>query len=263
MAILNVTPDSFSDGGRYIEPQEAVRRAWELIEEGADLLDVGGESTRPGAEPVPAEQELLRVLPVVEAVVKALNVPVSVDTMKPEVAEACLARGARIVNDVSGLRNEEMIRTVARYEAAAVVMHMRGLPRTMQQDTRYGDLIGEIRGFLADRVEAARAAGVRDVAVDPGIGFGKNSAQNFEILKRLGEFRLLGCPVLVGPSRKSFLGELAGEESVEARLEGTLAACVIAALNGASVVRVHDVAACRKALQVADAVRKAEWTESA
>jgi dihydropteroate synthase len=183
-------------------------------------------------------------------------VPLSIDTTKPEVAEECLRLGARIVNDITGLRDPEMMRVTARHSAAAVIMHMRGTPKTMQSEPVYGDVIGEVKQFLAERVSAARAAGVCDISVDPGIGFGKTAAHNLEILGRLEEFQSIGCPVLVGPSRKSFLGSLKGQQEAGGRLEGTLAAAVISAMKGASVVRVHDVDACHRALQLADAVRQ-------
>jgi dihydropteroate synthase len=256
MGIVNVTPDSFSDGGRYFDSGRALAHAWELIEQGADILDIGGESSRPGSDPVPIEEELRRLVPVVQALAGVCGVPLSIDTTKPEVAEECLRLGARIVNDIAGFSDPEMLRVTARHGAAAVIMHMRGTPKTMQSEPVYDDLVAEVKQFLAERVSAARASGVRDIAVDPGIGFGKTAAHNFEILRRLDELQSIGCPVLVGPSRKSFLGSLKGQQETGGRLEGTLAAAVISAMKGASVVRVHDVAACRRALQVADAVRQ-------
>ena len=256
MGIVNVTPDSFSDGGRYFDSRSALAHALGLIEEGADILDIGGESSRPGSDPVSLDEELRRVVPVVRALAGASDVPLSIDTTKPEVAEECLRLGARIVNDITGLRDPEMMRVTARHSAAAVIMHMRGTPKTMQSEPAYEDVIGEVKQFLAERVSAARAAGVRDISVDPGIGFGKTAAHNFEILRRLDEFQSIGCPVLVGPSRKSFLGSLKGQQETGGRLEGTLAAAVISAMKGASVVRVHDVDACHRALQLADAVRQ-------
>ena len=256
MGIVNVTPDSFSDGGRFFDTGLALSHVRTLIDDGADILDIGGESSRPGSDAVSVEEELRRVVPVVRALAGACGVPLSIDTTKPEVAEECLRLGVRIVNDISGLHDPEMIRVTARHNASAVIMHMRGTPKTMQSEPVYDDMIAEVKRFLAERVSAAKQAGVRDIAVDPGIGFGKTAAHNFEILRRLDEFQSLGCPVLVGPSRKSFLGSLKGQPDAAARLEGTLAAAVIAAMRGAAVVRVHDVAACRRALQVADAVRQ-------
>ncbi len=260
MGVLNVTPDSFSDGGRFATPEEAVEEARRLISEGADIVDVGGESTRPGALPVPEEVELRRVAPVVELLALDPRVRVSVDTTKPRVAAACLQAGATLVNDVSGLSDPEMARVAAAAGAGVVIMHMRGTPLTMPQHASYTDLMKEICEELRPRVEQARQAGVREIYVDPGIGFAKTPAQSFEILWRLGEMRALGCPVLIGPSRKSFLGVLPGMEDVGERLEGTIAAAVLGAWNGASVVRVHDVRAVKKALSVVDAVRGQEWT---
>lgn len=256
MGIVNVTPDSFSDGGRYYDLESALTHARGLIDQGADILDIGGESSRPGSDPVSAEEELRRLIPVVKGLAGVCGVPLSIDTTKPEVADECLRLGARIVNDIAGLRDPEMIRVTARHNASAVIMHMRGTPKTMQSEPVYGDVVGEVKRFLAEQAAAARAGGVRDISVDPGVGFGKTAAHNFEILRRLDEFQSLGCPVLVGPSRKSFLGSLPGQQDTSGRLEGTLAAAVIAAMKGASVVRVHDVAACRRALQVADAMRQ-------
>lgn len=257
MGIVNVTPDSFSDGGLFLQPESALRQARWLVEDGADIVDVGGESTRPGSDPVSAEEELRRVLPVIEALAKDDDALVSIDTMKPAVADVCLRAGARIVNDVTGLRDPEMLEVAARHQAAVVAMHMLGSPKTMQNQPRYDDVVAEISAYLAGQAAKARAAGIDDIAIDPGIGFGKTAAHNFEILQRMSEFTALGYPVLVGPSRKSFLGSLPGMEASEQRLEGTIAACVVAAMQGASVVRVHDVAECKRALRVVDAIRAA------
>ena len=260
MGILNVTPDSFSDGGRFATPEEAVEEARRLIAEGADIVDVGGESTRPGAQPAPEDLELERVLPVVELLAMDPRVRVSIDTMKARVAALCLNAGATMVNDVSGLSDPEMAHVVAAAGAGIVIMHMRGTPLTMRQHAAYTDVLKEICEELRPRVERAREAGVREIYVDPGIGFAKTPAQIFEVLRRLGEMRVLGCPVVIGPSRKSFLGVLPGMEDVGERLEGTIAAAVLGAWNGASVVRVHDVRAVRKALSVVDAIRGQAWT---
>ena len=257
MGILNVTPDSFSDGGFYLDPDKALARARTLIDDGADIVDIGGESSRPGSDAVSLEEELRRVLPVVRALAAQAAVPLSIDTTKPEVADECLRAGARIVNDIGGLRDPEMIAVTARHQAAAVIMHMRGVPKSMQLEPVYDDVVAEVRLFLAQRAAAARTAGIEDLAVDPGLGFGKTAAHNFELLRRLDELTSLGPPVLVGPSRKSFLGALPGQETTSRRLEGTLAAAVVAVLKGARVVRVHDVLACRRALQLADAIRNA------
>jgi dihydropteroate synthase len=255
MGIVNVTPDSFSDGGRFFSPQRAVEHALRLVDDGADILDIGGESTRPGSDPVPVDEELRRVLPVIEALHGRVPVPLSVDTCKPEVARLCLAAGARILNDVTGLREAEMLEVAAQSGAAVVIMHMRGTPKVMQQQTQYADVVNDVKQSLAESVAKARAAGIADIAVDPGIGFAKTAQHNFEILRRLAEFGSLGCAVLAGPSRKSFLSVLPGQQSVEDRLEGTIAAVAIAVLNGADVVRVHDVKECRRAVAVAERVR--------
>lgn len=257
MGVVNVTPDSFSDGGRFLRSEDAVRHAIALAEDGADIVDIGGESSRPGSEPVGEQEELDRVAPVVEAVVGAVGARVSIDTYKPGVAAACLSLGADIVNDITGLEDPEMIRVAKDGGAGVVVMHMRGRPKTMQTDTAYDDLVGEVRRFLAERADRARAAGIEEVIVDPGLGFGKTAAQGFELLKRLGELAPLGYPLLIGPSRKSFLGTLPSALPPQERLEGTLAAVAVAVINGASIVRVHDVAQTKRVVEVVDAIRRA------
>jgi dihydropteroate synthase len=260
MGIVNVTPDSFSDGGRFFDPEAAVRHARALAAEGADIVDIGAESTRPGSRGVSAAEEQDRLLPVLEPLLGEPPCPISVDTTKPEVAEAALALGAHMVNDVSGLAaGPDLARVCARYGAALCLVHMRGTPSTMQaMPPHYTDLLGEVRERLAQAVGAAEAAGVEPDAlcVDPGIGFGKTVAHNLTLLKRVDALATLGKPVLVGPSRKSFIGALLGERPAE-RLEGTLAACVVAAQAGAHILRVHDVAAVRRAVRVAEAIRDA------
>jgi len=256
MGVLNVTPDSFSDGGLYLEPSRAVDRALEMVEEGADVIDVGGESTRPGADPVPLEEELRRVVPVIEAIASRVPVPVSVDTYKAKVAKEALEAGASIVNDISGLQfDPRMAEVVARYGAAVVVMHIKGTPKTMQQDPRYDDLIGEITQYLKDGVRRAEEAGVSPdaIVVDPGIGFGKRLEHNLTIFSRLEELSSLGKPVLIGPSRKRFIGEILGVEVGE-RLFGTLASVAAAVMRGAHIVRVHDVRPVRQVVDVVDAI---------
>ena len=257
MGVLNVTPDSFSDGGRYLRTEDAVRQGVRLAEEGADIVDVGGESTRPGSDPVSEQEELDRVAPVVEALAREVAARISIDTYKPRVAAECVARGATLVNDVTGLSDPEMIRVAKAGGAGVVVMHMRGRPKTMQQDVAYDDVVGEVRAFLAERAERARTAGIDEVIVDPGIGFGKTAEHNFELLARLEDLATLGYPVLVGPSRKAFLGSLASKLPPSERLEGSLAAVALAAWNGASIVRVHDVLQAKRVLEVVDAVRGA------
>ena len=228
-----------------------------MVEEGADIIDVGGESSRPGSGRISESDELGRVLPVLEALAGRVNVPISIDTLKPGVARRCLESGACIVNDIRGLRDAQMLSVAAAAQASVVIMHMRGEPATMQRDTTYVDVVGEICSFLKTQSALAKQAGIREIAVDPGLGFGKSAWQNFEILARLEEFRSLGYPILVGPSRKSFLGSLASRLPVEERLEGTLAAVATAVTNGARVVRVHDVGECRRVVDVVDAIKEA------
>jgi len=258
MGVLNVTPDSFADRGRFLSTEEALVQARRLIAEGADILDVGAESTRPGSDPVPEQEELDRAAPVVEKIANEFAVPISIDTYKHGVAERCLAVGATIVNDIGGLRDAAMMKTIKQHGAAAIIMHMRGTPKIMQQDVYYDDVVIDVRTFLAERVDAARSKGIEEIVIDPGIGFSKTASQNFQLLQRLHEFSKLKTPILIGPSRKSFLGSLAGRLPVEDRLEGTIAACCVGALNGAAIVRVHDVRAVKRALEVVDAVRFAK-----
>jgi len=255
MGVVNVTPDSFSDGGLYLDPEAAVAHGRELAEAGAEILDVGGESTRPGAEPVGAEEELRRVVPVIRGLRDA-GVRISVDTSKALVAAAALDAGAEIVNDVTALRGDpEMAGLCAVRGATVVLMHMLGEPRTMQKDPRYDDVVDDVKAFLAQRLEAAVAAGIDEdhVWLDPGIGFGKTGAHNMELLRRLGELRELGRPLVVGTSRKSFIGRVDGSPA-DRRLGGTIASSVLAAAEGARVLRVHDVAEVRQALTVTTAV---------
>jgi dihydropteroate synthase len=259
MGIVNVTPDSFSDGGRYLDPDAACRHALGLVAAGADLLDVGAESTRPGSAGVPAAEELRRLVPVLERLLPGAPCPVSVDTSKPEVAEAALALGAHMVNDVTGLAaGPALARACARHGAGLALVHMQGTPATMQEAPRYHDLLGEVCGALARALRVAEEAGVdpEAVCVDPGLGFGKTAAQNLTLLRRLGAIAALGRPVLVGPSRKRFLSAVLGT-SPEEREEGTLAACVAAVHAGAHLLRVHDVLAVTRAVRVAEAIRDA------
>lgn len=255
MGIVNVTPDSFSDGGLFLEPEAAIAHGEQLVRDGAEILDVGGESTRPGAEPVSEAEELARTQPVV-ADLEGLGYTVSIDTSKAAVAEAALAAGAEIVNDVTALRGDvEMAALCAERGATVVLMHMVGEPRTMQENPRYEDVVDEVKAFLVDRVEAAVAAGIdeKKVWIDPGIGFGKALEHNLELLRRLGELRELGKPLVIGTSRKSFIGKIDGS-GVEQRIGGSVATAVLAAAEGADVLRVHDVAETAQALRVAAAV---------
>ena len=254
MGVVNVTPDSFSDGGRFLDPEAAIDHARRLIGEGADIVDVGGESTRPGARPVDAAEELQRVLPVIRAL-RDESVPVAVDTLKPEVMRAAIAEGASIVNDVYALRVPGALDAVSASDAGICLMHMQGEPRTMQAAPHYEDVVREVKAFLRERMAAAASAGIAGerVAVDPGFGFGKTVGHNLELLRRLPELVELGAPVLVGLSRKSTLGAITGRPASE-RLAASLAAALLAVLRGATIVRVHDVAATRDALAVLAAV---------
>jgi dihydropteroate synthase len=255
MGVVNVTPDSFSDGGLYLDPEAAIAHGEELARDGAAILDVGGESTRPGAEEVGAEEELRRVGPVVAALA-AGAAAVSIDTSKASVAEAALGAGAEIVNDVTALRGDpEMAALCADREATVVLMHMAGSPRTMQLNPVYDDVVADVKAFLGARVEAAMDAGVAEerIWLDPGIGFGKTAEHNLELLRRLSELRELGRPLVVGTSRKSFIGKLDGSAASE-RLGGTIASSVLAAAEGAEVLRVHDVAELGQAMAVAAAI---------
>jgi dihydropteroate synthase len=263
MGVVNVTPDSFSDGGLYLDPAAAVAHGWQLAAEGAEILDVGGESTRPGAEPVAAEQELRRVLPVVEGLAVADGSPaISIDTSKAVVARAALAAGATLVNDVTALRGDpELAAAVADSGAQCCLMHMLGEPRTMQRGAggpKYDDVVDDVKAFLEQRLSYAVGEGIAEerILLDPGIGFGKTVTHNLQLLRRLRELTALGRPLVVGTSRKSFLGRIIGgaqASPVAERLPGTIATCVLAYERGASVLRVHDVTAVRAALTVAAA----------
>jgi len=254
MGVVNVTPDSFSDGGLFLDAEAAVAHGRELAGQGAGILDVGGESTRPGAEEVGAEEEMARVVPVVRGLADAATV--SIDTSKLTVAEAALDAGASIVNDVTALRGDpEIAALCAERDAGLILMHMQGDPRTMQADPSYDDVVDDVKAFLAERLEAAVAAGVAEerVWLDPGIGFGKTLDHNLELLRRLGELRELGRPLVVGTSRKSFIGKIDGSD-VGDRLGGTIASSVLAAADGADILRVHDVAEAAQAVKVASAI---------
>jgi dihydropteroate synthase len=259
MGIVNVTPDSFSDGGRYLDAGVAVDQGLRLVADGADLLDVGGESTRPGSDPVPADEELARVLPVIERLVASTDVPVSVDTRKAEVAGAALDAGASIVNDISAGADPAMFGAVRDTGAGLVLMHMKGEPKTMQVEPAYDDVVAEVRGFLAERVAAAARAGIaRDrLCVDPGIGFGKDLEQNLALLRDVASLRQPYVPLLVGPSRKRFVGTLTGTEADD-RIEGTAGAVAWCASEGVDIVRVHDVRAMRRVVRVVDAIARAD-----
>ena len=259
MGILNVTPDSFSDGGHFEDPKAAVEHGSRLIDDGADIVDVGGESTRPGSEPVSAEEELRRVRPVIQGLVERHPAhPISIDTRKAAVAASALEAGATIVNDVSGARDPAMFDTVREHDASMVLMHMQGDPRTMQEAPSYGDVVAEVKEYLRERVEAAEFAGVdpERIIVDPGIGFGKDLEHNLELLRRIDALLDLGRPVMIGPSRKRFLGAILDLPEDE-RVEGTAGAVAWAVARGVHAVRVHDVKEIVRAVRVIDAIAKA------
>lgn len=258
MGILNVTPDSFYGGSRTSLSTDAAERALRMVDEGADVIDVGGESTRPGSRPVPAEVEMERVVPAIEEIRRRSEIPISIDTTKATVAREALARGASVVNDVSALRfDPELAAVVAEGGASVILMHMQGEPETMQVAPSYADVVAEVVAFLTARVEAAVAAGIprARILVDPGIGFGKRLEDNLALLRGLPRLRALGCPIVVGLSRKRFLGDLLGGLAVEERLEGTIAANAVAVVNGADVLRVHDVREGRRTADVARRLR--------
>ena len=260
MGILNVTPDSFSDGGMFFDRDTAVKRGMEIVREGADIIDIGGESTRPGALGVSVDDEIGRVIPVIESLADKIDIPISIDTRKSEVAEAAVKAGASIINDVSGLRDDERVASVAaRHGTALIVMHMKGTPADMQLAPEYKDLIGEILEGLRRSVSKALAAGVakEKIVIDPGIGFGKTVEHNLEILSRLDEFKRLGYPVCVGTSRKSFIGKILDQPDASDRQSGSIVSAVIAAMKGANILRVHDVLQTRQAVRMTDAVKRA------
>ncbi|HZS11406.1 MAG TPA: dihydropteroate synthase [Nitrospirales bacterium] len=263
MGVLNVTPDSFSDGGVYVAPATAVQRAITMVEEGADLIDIGAESTRPGADPVDAAEEWRRLEPVLHELSRRLTVPISIDTTKADIAQRALDAGAAMINDVSGLQADpRMARTVAGANAGVVLMHRRGTPKTMQSLTQYDDVVEEVRAALAERLTAAQEAGIAldGILLDPGIGFGKNLPQNLALLANLERLLTLNRPLLAGPSRKAFIGTLTGRD-IAARMPGTAAAVALAVAYGARVVRVHDVGPMRDVVRVAEAIRSARIAE--
>ncbi len=256
MGIVNVTPDSFSDGGRYVSSSAAIDHARELIEQGAGILDIGGESTRPGAQPVALQEELDRVLPVIEGL-RGIPIPISIDSCKPEVMRAALAAGAGMVNDINALQDAAAMQAVTASEAAVCLMHMKGTPQTMQQQPHYDDAVAEVSEFLRGRIAAAEAAGIAKerIAIDPGFGFGKTLAHNLALLRNLDRLRELGVPVLAGLSRKAMLGAITGQD-VNHRVAASVAAALIAAQRGASIVRVHDVRETVDALKIWQAINQ-------
>jgi len=259
MGVLNVTPDSFSDGGLYLNKERALEHGLRMVEEGADMIDIGGESTRPGAKPIDINEELQRVLPVIEALSKRISIPISIDTYKSEVAQRAIDAGAEIINDISGLNfDPHMAKVAAREDIPIILMHIRGTPETMQKDIHYNSIFSEIILYLKDSIQRAEDAGVdpKKIIIDPGIGFGKTVSDNLIIIKNLKEFRILGKPILLGTSRKSFIGKLLNAGPKD-RIEGTLSSIAIGVLNGAHIIRSHDVLEAKRAVAIADAIRLA------
>ena len=252
MGVLNITPDSFSDGGLFLEAQSAIDQAILMVEQGADIIDIGGESTRPGASVVSAEDELNRVLPVIEALSGNIDVPISIDTSKPFVMEKAFDAGASIINDVFALRSEGALEMAASLGADVCLMHMQGNPRTMQKNPKYDDVVGDVKNFFIERLEACSDVGIKleSITLDPGFGFGKNLAHNIALLKNLAEFHEFGVSILAGLSRKSMIGSLLGDKEVGSRMIGSVTAALIAVENGANIIRVHDVAETKEALTV-------------
>jgi len=259
MGVLNVTPDSFSDGGFFYDKENAIAQGLRMVEEGADILDIGGESTRPGSKPLELEEELRRVIPVIESLAKEVDVPISIDTYKSAVAQRAIGSGAKIINDISGLHFDlDLSKVAAKEDVPLILMHIRGTPETMQKDVHYDSLLSEIVHCLKESIQRAESAGVdpKQIIIDPGIGFGKTLEDNLLLIKNLSEFRVLGKPILLGTSRKSFIGKILNAE-VGDRLEGTLSSIAIGVLNGAHIIRCHDVHQAKKAIAVADAIRMA------
>ena len=258
MGVLNVTPDSFSDGGKFFKLEEAIKQGLKLAEEGADMIDIGGESTRPGSEPVTIEEELRRVIPVIEELAKRIDLPISIDTYKSGVAKEALDSGASMVNDISGSRfDPEMKKIIAEYDVPVVLMHIQGTPKNMQESPKYENLLEDIKSYLNQSISIAEEAGIGEdkIIIDPGIGFGKTLDDSLKILKNLREFKSLGRPVMVGVSRKSFIGKILDLPTDE-RLEGSLASMAVAIMNGANILRVHDVKESKMVAKLVDAILK-------
>ena len=259
MGILNITPDSFSDGGRHFDRATAVEQGLRMVEDGADIIDIGGESTRPGSEPVSVDEELRRTIPVIEELAKRISVPLSIDTYKAEVAQKALEAGASIINDISGLRfDPEMPKVVAKCNVPVVMMHIKGKPKDMQQNPVYEALIPEIMDYFRISIRLAKKFGIREdlMVLDPGIGFGKTFDHNLELLNNLEQLTLLEKPLLIGPSRKAFIGKILGEAAATERLEGTAAAVAVSIMKGANIIRVHDVKEMAKVAKVVDAIKR-------
>lgn len=260
MGILNVTPDSFSDGGLFLDRENAVQQALRMQAEGADIIDIGGESTRPGAEKVSVKDEIKRVVPIIEVLANNVDVPISIDTYKSEVADAAVKAGASMINDISGLRfDPKMAKVAARHKVPVVIMHIKGTPQDMQKNPTYKSLIPEITAYFHECIQVARDAGIPDdmIIIDPGIGFGKTVKHNLEIIKRLKDFEGFEKPILLGPSRKAFIGKLLGDVPTTERVEGTASAIAIGIFNGANIIRIHDVKEMVKVAKIADGVKRA------
>jgi len=255
MGVLNVTPDSFSDGGKFISASKAVEHALKMIQDGADIVDVGGESTKPGSDAVEIQEELNRVIPVIQKLAQKTTTPISIDSYKPEVVEKALEAGAGMINDVNGLRSKGMAELAAEYDVPVCIMHMQGTPKNMQQNPVYKNVIKEVKSFLKKQADNAIKKGVdkNKIIIDPGIGFGKTTEHNIQLIRNLKEFKKLGYPVMVGPSRKAFIGNILNLP-VEERLSGTIAAATICAINGADIIRVHDVREVKQAILLAETI---------
>jgi len=256
MGVLNVTPDSFSDGGKYISPKKAIERGIQIVQEGADIIDIGGESTRPGSEPIGVQEELDRIIPVIEGLLKDVQTPVSVDTYKSEVAEVALEAGVHMINDIGAFRfDPNMPNVIKKYDVPCILMHIKGTPKVMQNNPEYKDLIGEIKNYFKERINFAVKNEIRmeNIIIDPGIGFGKKIKDNFLLLKRLDNFKIFGCPIMIGPSRKNFIGKTLNLPP-DQRLEGTAAAVTAGILSGANIVRVHDVKEISRVVRIADEI---------
>ncbi|MCX6722093.1 MAG: dihydropteroate synthase [Candidatus Staskawiczbacteria bacterium] len=255
MGVLNITPDSFSDGGEFLNIGLAIKQAKKMVEEGADIIDIGGESSRPGSNPVFIKEELKRVLPVIKLLAKEIKVPISIDTYKPEVAEICLKAGASIVNDITGLRDKKMVELVAKTKCPVVIMHMKGSPKDMQKNPKYKDVVEDVAKFFKEKISMAKEAGIKNIILDPGIGFGKTVEDNLKLIKGLKIFLKFSCPIMVGSSRKSFIGKINKTDNPKNRVEGTIASICYSIINGASIVRVHDIKQCKKAVEIIDAIK--------
>ena len=256
MGVLNATPDSFSDGGDFFSLENAIVHAKNMVKDGADIIDVGGESSKPGAKQISIEEELKRVKPIIEKLVKEINIPISIDTYKPKVAEECIKAGASMINDITGLKNLKMVKVAAKYKVPVIIMHMQGEPKNMQDNPKYKDVVLDVYEFFKERIAVAKKYKIKNIILDPGIGFGKTLEGNLKLIKRLSEFSSFWLPLLVGSSRKSFIGKINKIDNPKDRLAGSIASMTAAIINGANIVRVHDVKESKEAAQVIDAILK-------